>query len=78
LQFIADTMHLGLENDESESQASVDPVAEPMVEDAVSFEGILALPLFQNAVLASIVLALLVFVLRRRRMSARVIEKSLA
>jgi hypothetical protein len=71
-------MYLGLENDESESQASVDPVAEPMVEDAVSFEGILALPLFQNAVLASIVLALLVFVLRRRRMSARVIEKSLA
>jgi len=75
---VANTLHLGLEDDEPELQAPVESVAEPIVEDAVSFEGILTLPLFQNAVLASIVLALLVFVLRRRRMSPRAIEKSLA
>jgi hypothetical protein len=75
---VANTLHLGLEDDEPGLPPLVNSVAEPMVEDAVSFEGILALPLFQNAILASIVLVLLVFVLRRRRMSSRVIEKSLA
>jgi hypothetical protein len=76
---LANTLHLGPDDDdEPELQAPADPVANPMMDDAVSFEGILALPLFQNAVLATIVLALLVFVLRRRRMSPSVIEKSLA
>lgn len=72
-------MRSGLEDDELESQAPVDPAAETMAEDAVSLESIVALPLFQTSVLVSVVLALLVFVLRRRRMSNMVVnEKSLA
>jgi hypothetical protein len=68
-----------LADDEPESSAPMDPVAEPAGGDALAVEGILVMPFLQKALLASIVLGLLVFVLRRRRRSSMMVnEKSLA
>jgi hypothetical protein len=68
-----------LKDDEPESIAAVDSVVEPTAGSDIPLEGIAAMPFWQKALLASIVLALLVFVLRRRRMSNMMVnEKSLA
>jgi hypothetical protein len=68
-----------LKDDEPESDAAVVPVAEATAGGDAPLEGVVAMPFWQKALLASIVLALLVFVLRRRRMSNMMVnEKSLA
>ncbi len=68
-----------LADDEPEPIAPIDLVGQPAAGESLATEGILAMPFLPKAILASIVLGLLVFVLRRRRMSNMTInEKSLA
>jgi hypothetical protein len=72
-------LSLELKEDEPESDATVVPVADAIAGGDAPVGGIVAMPFWQKALLASIVLALLVFVLRRRRMSDMMVnEKSLA
>ncbi len=76
---LADTLSPEVHKDEPKASAPVDPVAEPVAGDTVPLEGIVALPFVQKALLAGAVLALLAYVLRRRRRSNMMVnEKSLA
>lgn len=75
----ADTLRPELEDDVSDLNVPGNPITEPVTTDTIPIEGILAMPFLQKAMLASIVVVLLVFVLRqRRRSNLAANEKSLA
>ena len=76
---LANTWISEVEEEEPESKAPVDPATEAMTGGTFRVEGLVAASLLSKALLASIVLGLLFFVLRRRRRSNMVVnEKSLA
>ena len=77
---LADALNTtGSEDDDPEPEEPGDPVTESVEGDTILPEGIIAMPLLQQASLAGIVVALLVFVLRRRRRANMMVnEKNVA
>jgi hypothetical protein len=78
---LADTLCSELEDEAApDTNAPIlDPAKEPMAGDVIGVHGIIAMSLVPKVLLAGIVLALLVFVLRqRRRSTSQANEKGLA